>query len=200
MAHRKDRDIWDLIVPHHPKLDLERDDPDAKLCARLAVDDPLYPVAAWAFHHGDELDVDVRKGLYAALEGAWPVAVGRKRTRRTARSMVGLLSEAGVPVDLIAKGLGRPEKEIKELRSEAARERPMRTARIIPVPEETEPYDPAEGEVGAVLARGPRSWSRTAQSPDVPLAMKLAVDLGFESLQDLCERGFSSATTDPGTS
>jgi len=184
----KRREYWEELKRRWPRLELERRDSDARALALLQVDHPLYPVAAWAFHHGDELDESSRSGLYAALEGGWPRGPGRSRTRRVARAIVAVLKEAGVRTELIASGLGRSVGDVQDLLRESAGSRPPSRARITPL--ETpgglpKPYDP-QTITGGMFARGPDELLFTREWE---LAEALARKLGFDSLPELHERG-----------
>jgi len=56
----------------HPPLILRMPRVDGPSYAKLKPDDPLYSMASWVFHHGDEQPRKARRGLYIALERAWP--------------------------------------------------------------------------------------------------------------------------------
>ena len=59
-------------------------------------------LAAWAFHHADELPHEPRRGLFLALERAWPRPAGDvKDLGDRALKAYGLAHE-GVPISEIA--------------------------------------------------------------------------------------------------
>jgi len=61
-----------------PPLILRMPRVDGPRYKALKPDDPLYSMASWAYHHGNELPRKVRRGLYIALEAAWPGTQGDK--------------------------------------------------------------------------------------------------------------------------
>jgi len=60
----------------HPPLTLRMPRVDGPSYKALKPDHALYAMASWVFHHGDEQPRKARRGLYIALERAWPRTQG----------------------------------------------------------------------------------------------------------------------------
>lgn len=189
------------IRSRFPALSLERADPQAPLLVpEIGPEHPLYPLAAWIYHHAKELEEGYSRSLYVALERAWPRARGRPRTRRAPKLVVSLLKEAGVPTKVIARKLNRSPGDIDNLAREArqARDHLARAGRrsrregVQVVAENSAvPYDPATW-VGEQFARG-EDATYDGLAPELAKAEELARELGFASLEELTQRGYGAS-------
>lgn len=186
------------FLSRFPALSLERRDPHGPLLVpEIDAGHELYALAAWVYHHGDELEEGIRRALYIALERAWPREKGRPRTRRTLQIVVAILKEAGVPTKRIAEKLNRAPSDINALAREGKARRELghanSSARLVPivVPEtEGRPYDPAT-LIGEQFARG-RDATFDGLGPDLAQAEELAREAGFSSLEELVDRGYAA--------
>ena len=146
-------------APRWPDLTLEREDPLAPARKRrsLGQDDPLYPLAAWAYHHASGISREDREGLYLALDRAWPRPQGRTKTRPSRERLVAILSQRGWKPERIADAFsitkGDAEDLLRDYRSEWHTIELVRQPRIRAEPFDDsipEPYDPATPH-GAIL-------------------------------------------------
>src|SRR5271166_535010 len=95
-----------------PPLTLSDPNPLAPRFAPLEQEHRLYAVAAWAYHHADDLSPRVRAGLFVALARGWPVKGRRKSVHNRGWNIV-LLEAAHVETAEIAKILGITEAEVE---------------------------------------------------------------------------------------
>ncbi len=166
-----------------PDLLLEGGSPSDRGLPALSSDHPLYPLAAWAYHHADSLDQRLRWGLFEALSYAWPPGRGRsKRTYEQGIYFTALL-DAGVSVDHIAKTWNVTEGHVKDAsrdhRRLAAETRPRR----VEVDHSSgKPYDPALPYGPAFL---PARVDKQFLAQNHALADQLARDLGHRSFKEL---------------
>jgi hypothetical protein len=67
---------------------------------------PLYGLAAFAYHHAERMPSDQRRGLFIALEVAWPRTQGDRKEQEYRALTAWRAAQAGVPVFEIAEEFG----------------------------------------------------------------------------------------------
>jgi hypothetical protein len=87
-------DSFPLLVLHAPRL-------DGRTYQELGPSHPLYPLACFVYHHAAELTRDQRRGLFVALESAWPHPQGDRRESHR-RIQAWLANQKGVSVRTLA--------------------------------------------------------------------------------------------------
>ncbi len=162
----------------------------------------LYPLAAWARHHADELSPAARRGLFAALARAWPVT-GRRKRRYKRGVVFSLLLKHGVSSSQIAEKWHVSRGDVTDAARDAEAQAGLvsqarivvanydsfddycnveaRAERLEENPQAHLPYDPATSE-GAVLSRPPDEGN---DDENWRLATELANDLGYKDLAHL---------------
>jgi hypothetical protein len=202
MAHEDDpenaRGEKEGVKRRYPSLTLEDTDPVSPTFASLEQEHRLYPLAAWAWSHANDLAPAARRGLFVALARAWPVK-GRRKSRHYRGFFSAVLKKADIETALIAKTLCVTEGEVKDLACDYWNDwrRPIEDARgdgrrdtdpphdprprihADSVDDDDKPYDPST-KLGAALSRQENRGNEDWQRVD-----KLAQELGYEDLTDL---------------
>jgi hypothetical protein len=166
------------VKRRYPPLTLEDPEPVSPTFAPLEQEHRLYPLAAWAWWHANDLAPAARRGLLVALARAWPVK-GRRKSRHHRGFFAAMLKAADVDTPEIAKTLCVTNGEVEDLARDywADWRRSVEVARGLggsdtdpprdPRPrihaDHREPFDPST-QLGAILSRQERpgndDWQR----------------------------------------
>jgi len=134
---------------------VERRDPDLVLTLEgvpqdafsvLAPNDPLYPIAAWGFHHAKSgsFSTEARRAFFLALAAAWPPRPGRKQ-RYATRMLAAHFREFGFTNEEIADALGYSTERVRRLIREGQRLQELRDD-VTPVVEDDPDWEAKTGE------------------------------------------------------
>jgi hypothetical protein len=164
---------------------LETRSPRIPLLRPLSPADRLYGLAAWAYHHVDELDGPSKSGFFFSLAKAWPRAPGR-RPRAWRRFWFQFFRDAGVPLQELADTWGVTLEHVKDdLRDDPASREVDRSAPEFYIYAEPqgpadEPYDP-----NTSFGKGVMPGEDPHAIEEEHLVDEVAVRHGFESAVDM---------------
>jgi hypothetical protein len=167
----------------YPPLTLEDPDPVSPTFRPLDEKHEMYPLAAWAWWHANDLPPAARRGLFVALARAWP-AKGRRKSRHYRGFFAALLKKANIETARIAKTLCVTEGEVNDLardyRNDLHRQTEGRPRiHVESVDDDDKPYDPST-KLGAILSHHENHGNEDWQRVD-----RLAQELGHEDMTDL---------------
>src|SRR5271165_1680975 len=85
-----------------PRLTLKGSSAFDPMYDEITEEHELYPLAAWGYHHANDLAPGARRGFFDALARVWP-SRGRKKTRYKRGVVMSMLLAAGVSPTEVAE-------------------------------------------------------------------------------------------------
>lgn len=104
---RDEKPAFSVLRLHDPRLDSPKR-------ADLLPSDPLYRMAAWAFHHADELSEQSRTAFMESLADVWPVKSGRRSSNERRNWEALSLSQSGRSLQEIGDQYGYPANTVSK--------------------------------------------------------------------------------------